>query len=172
MVLVDVVSTAFIRPRTGAIGGKVGNRSEVLLTRYTSGEWHIHGGKVKHNETPTMAAARESREEHGIDASQLDFVSSFASGEHMMHLFAARAPEPLEVKILEPSKHCAVKWVTIDDMANCLPALPSLLMSQERIVEYLTDAERVSAAAHFEAELLAQDEKELALADFNDRTSD
>src|SRR5437763_113156 len=90
-------------------------RDEVLLTRRRDGgEWALPGGSVEERETPLEAAAREVREETGVEIGDARLVGIYAKRSEcdLVFVFAAsaigRAPrgsdERDRVSFLDPAQ--------------------------------------------------------------------
>jgi ADP-ribose pyrophosphatase YjhB (NUDIX family) len=88
-----------LRVRTRGAKTMVFNRAgELLLIRNSYGRthlWVLPGGGIGRRESPEAAAAREVKEETGLDVSDVRFLSVHANNAEgkrdTIHLFAARA---------------------------------------------------------------------------------
>jgi lipoyl(octanoyl) transferase len=107
-----------------------GPQARVLLARRRperGGFWQILTGRVEPGESPQDAAARELREETGIQAGvvDLDYRHAFAFGDALPPRlfeesgFAARCPEGLEIQLGD--EHDTHEWV---DLATAVQRLP------------------------------------------------
>ena len=67
---------------------------KVLLVRHSSGGFHefaMPGGGIESGESPMSAAARELREETGLEARQVEFLSIWKSKTFRHHAFRIEA---------------------------------------------------------------------------------
>lgn len=91
-------------------------------TGYADGQWNLPSGKLEAGETITQAAAREAREEIGVQISEPDL--RFAALIHYRnHLGDARMGVFFEVIHwdgepfnAEPHKCSALEWVSLDQL--------------------------------------------------------
>lgn len=102
----------------------------LLLERVTpAGFWQSITGSLHWDETPAQAAAREVREETGIDPDGLrdaavtrrfpilpEWRSRFAPGteENLEYLWYLELPERRPIT-LNPAEHRAFRWLPLDD---------------------------------------------------------
>lgn len=119
------------QPRIGvAVLLRAGPRLLMGLRRgpYGGGEWSVPGGKLERGETALACAARELREETGIDGVPLrmlrvggDALVATYDGGHAtwpdyVTLWAAgEVSEPVEARVLEPEKCKRWAWATRED---------------------------------------------------------
>ena len=119
--------------------------------------WEIpEGGSLKKTDTVEAAAARELREETGIEAKRWDYLGCFALSnsvsDEVAHLFLARElfqgpPSP------EPTEELEVKWVSLEEA--CRQALEGKITESLSIVALLR-------ARHF----LVREASELPAVDY------
>ncbi|HET6225358.1 MAG TPA: NUDIX hydrolase [Bacteroidia bacterium] len=85
------------------------------------GHWFFPGGQVKKDESPEMAAVRETKEETGNDI-KLDgmFYSKYNPGILIAELcFYYHAElDPLQVTIIDGSELLKYEWFTYDEILN------------------------------------------------------
>ena len=88
-----------------------------------SGYWEFPGGKIEHEETPAGCAAREIREELGVDCSAGDELLRYT------HVYPGGTVEiiaiavELQNKSFSLSVHDAVRWVSYPELA-CVNMAP------------------------------------------------
>ncbi|HEY2877693.1 NUDIX hydrolase [Nocardioides sp.] len=131
-VVVPASYVFLLRPGTG-------DGDEVLLqlrqnTGYMDAHWAAAAaGHVERGETAYDAAAREAREEIGVDVDDLSFVTSMQRTRHaelvderIDFFFTCRAWTG-EPRIVEPAKCAGMDWFPLD-------ALPERVVPHERFV--------------------------------------
>jgi ADP-ribose pyrophosphatase YjhB (NUDIX family) len=100
----------------------------ILVVRplYGGGEWMLPGGRVERDETPHVAAAREAREETGLEVVVERLVLVDAHQPHdVSFVFAGRVVGGgLEPQLGEISE---VGWVDREEIARTAPGLERLL---------------------------------------------
>ena len=77
-----------LRERATAVVIRDGN---VLLVRGRAAEYMMPGGGIEPGESPLSAAARELREETGLEAKQIEFLFTWDSSIHRHHAFRIEA---------------------------------------------------------------------------------
>lgn len=115
-----------IRPLVG-VGVMVKNKNgQVLLglrkSPHGEGTWSFPGGHLEFGETMAEAAIRETKEETGLDVSELELVSlademgSLDKGKHYVNIgFLAHAISG-EPKVTEPEKWERWEWFDLDNL--------------------------------------------------------
>ena len=107
-----------------AVGAVVLHHDHVLLVRRSTppeaGRWSFPGGRVEPGERMADAAAREVREETGLDVKidrPLDWVERIGPDHHFVIVdFAATVPERQEPT---PGDDAAdVRWVHLDEIST------------------------------------------------------
>lgn len=114
------------RPGVG-VGVIVRRGDRVLLTRrsrHGAGSWAAPGGYLDHGETLDACAARETREETGIEIGDIRFLAvandRFPDGKHNVTIwFAAEAPHG-EAHVAAPGELDEVGWFGWDDLPKDL----------------------------------------------------
>jgi len=117
--------------------------AQVLLqlrqnTGYMDGHWAAAAaGHVERGETAYDAAHREAREEIGVDALVLEFVTSMQRTRHAAPIderidffFTARSWTG-EPRIVEPAKAAALEWFPLDRLPD--PVVPHERFVLERL---------------------------------------
>lgn len=117
----ETVAVAVVRP---------GERGpEVLLLRRTAergGFEQLVTGRIEADETPLEAAARELREETGLDVPLVDlrYVHAFGMGDEPLfvreHAFAVAVPPGTGIRI-DPAEHDEAAWVPASEALRRLP---------------------------------------------------
>ena len=107
-----------------AVGAVVVHHDHVLLVRRSTppeaGRWSFPGGRVEPGERMADAAAREAREETGLDVEidrPLDWVERIGPDHHFVIVdFAATVPERQEPT---PGDDAAdARWVHLDEIST------------------------------------------------------
>ncbi len=103
------------------------------------GTWAFPGGHLEYGETPLQCAAREVKEEIGIDLRPEDLAEGpyvnnlFPSGKHYITLIVyASVEDGVEPTLCEPEKHEDWQWVDLEEVPQ--PRFPPL---QNFLNEYL-----------------------------------
>ena len=95
--------------------------NKVLLVRNSSGqfsEFMMPGGGIEPGESPMSAAARELREETGLEAKQIEFVCTWESTIHRHHAFRVYAEGDVTI---QPEEITEFVWW---DRREDLPMFP------------------------------------------------
>jgi lipoyl(octanoyl) transferase len=117
----ETVAVAVVRPGAGG--------PEVLILRRTperGGFAQIVTGTIEAGEGPAFAAARELREETGLEGAVVDlgYVHAFGFGEGpeviQEHGFGVLLPPGGTVR-LDPTEHDELRWVPLDEALELLP---------------------------------------------------
>lgn len=115
-----------IRPLVG-VGVMIKNKdNQVLLglrkSPHGEGTWSFPGGHLEFGETMTEATIRETKEETGLDVSELELVSlademgSLDKGKHYINVgFLAHAISG-EPKVTEPEKWERWEWFDLNNL--------------------------------------------------------
>lgn len=111
----------------------------ILLVRRghapSQGLWSVPGGRIEPGETAEQAAAREVREETGLDVRIGRLLATVEIGDYVVHDFAA---EVVGGRMQAGDDASDVRWCSLDDAA-LLPLTPGLLAELARM---LSDPER------------------------------
>ena len=110
-------SAAAREPRIG-VGVLVTRGEEILLLErrgaHGAGMWSTPGGHLDHGETPEACAAREVREETGIEITDLAFAGVtndvFPDGRHYVTLWFRARWASGEARVAAPEEMSAVGW--------------------------------------------------------------
>jgi ADP-ribose pyrophosphatase YjhB (NUDIX family) len=112
----------FTRPRLNGVKCVVRSGDEVLLVRHTYGDreqWTLPGGRVRRDEAPEHAAARELNEETGLAIGEwrgLGSLQSFQDFRHdTLHCFGAALDGDLRPELrLDPAEILDAGWFRPD----------------------------------------------------------
>jgi len=116
------------RPKIG-VGVIVVSDGKVLMQKrrnaHGDGTWCFPGGHLEYGESPEECAARETREEFGVEisgAEPLAFTNDiFADeGKHYVTLFVQAGLGSGEPRIMEPDKTTEIGWFAWDEMPRPL----------------------------------------------------
>jgi len=94
------------------------------------GRWSLPGGRVEPGETAAVAAAREVREETGLDVRVGPLLATVQIGDYLIHDFAA---EVIGGDLLAGDDADDVRWCSVDE-ATQLPLTDGLLDALRRMV--------------------------------------
>lgn len=131
----------------------------VLASKRTTGEWHLHGGKVESGESAPEATRRESKEEHGVTVLKLDYVGTYYYPTRKVSLYVSFPGEWFGPVELKDKKNVEVIWQEQCRLHELTPALPSLIMSKYGLDGYL-QGRRERMAADPEYARKEQEDKE------------
>jgi len=126
------------RPEVG-LGVVVKKVDKVLLIRrkgsHGAGSWCFPGGHLEHMETFEDCAKRETKEEAGIEISNVGFTGVtndfFPEGKHYVTIFVSSNWESGEAKICEPDKCEEIGWFGWDALPR-----PLFLSTKNFIKQY------------------------------------
>jgi len=146
--------------QVGVAAFVVNKQGQLLLVRRIgrSGAdmWAPFGGHQEYGEAPNEAAARELREESGLELAPSDFTAlGFCSDvledieRHYVTLFyAAVMPDNQEPHIMEPDVHAEILWTDMENLPYPLmTAFATFLESQSRVLENYIEQVRQQHAA-------------------------
>jgi ADP-ribose pyrophosphatase YjhB (NUDIX family) len=95
----------------------------------SAGLWSLPGGRIEPGETAAEAAAREVREETGLDVSVGALLATVEIGHYLVHDFAATV---VGGDLRAGDDAIDVRWCS-DDEAAMLPLTPGLLDELRRM---------------------------------------
>jgi len=95
----------------------------------SAGMWSVPGGRVEPGETPAEAAAREVREETGLQVEVGPLLTTVRIGDYVVHDFAAVV---IGGELQAGDDAAEVRWCSTDDAA-LLPLTPGLLDELRRV---------------------------------------
>lgn len=116
------------RPKVG-VGALILHEGKVLMQKrrnaHGDGTWSFPGGHLEFGETPEACAAREAMEELNCrirHAQRGPFTNDVftGEGEHYITIFVLAEYDSGDIRIMEPDKTEAWKWVSWDDMPHPL----------------------------------------------------
>ncbi len=87
------------------------------------GAWDIPGGTLEDGEDPKIGAIRETKEETGIDITDLSLftftsnVDTSKNKQFVRLIFIGRADDSIHIT-LNPEDHDAYQWIPINDVPN------------------------------------------------------
>jgi ADP-ribose pyrophosphatase YjhB (NUDIX family) len=96
----------------------------------SAGLWSVPGGRVEPGESPAQAAAREVREETGLQVRVGDLLATVEVGEYLVHDFAA---DVVGGELRAGDDAADVRWCSFDEAA-LLPLTPGLLDELRRML--------------------------------------
>ena len=89
-------------------------------TKWEGNTWNVPGGKVERNETPLLAAIRETYEEAGIVVVEecIDHLGPLyvrsGDGEHCLHIFRAKLLNQPKI-VLQEEESTEYLWKTLQE---------------------------------------------------------
>jgi 8-oxo-dGTP pyrophosphatase MutT (NUDIX family) len=108
------------RPHTRGVKCVLRRDGEILFVRHTYGEreaWELPGGGLHHGEPPADAAAREAREELGVDLDWRGLGVAETGGDGKtttLYAFTARLADGAAVRVT-PVEIADARWAPADD---------------------------------------------------------
>lgn len=97
----------------------------------SAGLWSVPGGRVEPGESAAEAAAREVREETGLDVRVGALLATVEIGDYLVHDFAA---EVVGGELRAGDDATDVRWCTFDEAA-LLPLTPGLMDELLRMLD-------------------------------------
>ena len=97
----------------------------------SAGLWSVPGGRVEPGESAAEAAAREVREETGLDVRVGALLATVEIGDYLVHDFAA---EVVGGELRAGDDATDVRWCTFDEAA-LLPLAPGLMDELLRMLD-------------------------------------
>ncbi len=113
-------------------------------TGYQDGRYHLPSGHIEESELPTKAAAREAKEEVGVDIDPADLEMMLASyrpkhdetGDRVDYFFRTRKWTG-ELHIAEPDKCDDLQWVAWNNLPeNMTPNVRASLQAIAKGIRY------------------------------------
>jgi ADP-ribose pyrophosphatase YjhB (NUDIX family) len=96
----------------------------------SAGLWSVPGGRIEAGETPEQAAAREVREETGLQVEVRQLLASVRVGDYLVHDFAA---DVTGGDLRAGDDASDVRWCSLEE-AELLPLTPGLLGELRRML--------------------------------------
>lgn len=134
-----------------AYGGVVfDSKGNVLLrepkNHYDGYVWTFPKGRPDPGETPEQTALREVKEETGVDATIVGILpSDYLGGTTVNRYFIMRGPDGAGFVAADDPETAAVKWVGIDEAADCINKT-SNLTGRARDLNVLADVRQFKIA--------------------------
>jgi len=98
-------------------------KDEVLLVKssrgFTKGMWNVPGGFIEYGEGPEVAAAREAKEETGLDVEIGELLGVYTErfeSPYFMYgfMYAATLVDPKQKLVPEPTEIADAKWMSAE----------------------------------------------------------
>jgi 8-oxo-dGTP diphosphatase len=117
MVAFDETAPLSLRPGVG-VGVLICRDDHVLLMKrkgaHGAGTWCPPGGALEHGESPEECAARETKEEVGLEIANVTFIAItndiFPEGTHHVTIWMEAGHVVGEPRVCEPAKSSALAW--------------------------------------------------------------
>jgi len=109
------------RPQTRGVKCVVRNRDAVVFVRHSYGDrrqWELPGGGIKRGEDPRDTAAREAREELGLDLAQWRALGSVESRGYRKRttVICFEAYSPGRALTVDPGEIEEARWFDLADL--------------------------------------------------------